>query len=482
MKRVQKAVLGSLWLLSVLASRVYLGILIGLVGWAVLPLLMSWQATVVMSGSMEPGINVGDVLVAQPLTQEQVLSTDFVTQGSVPLAYDPAKPEQLVTHRVVEKLASNAFVTKGDANNSNDSTPIPAENIIGLERILVPYIGIPIHAIRSGDFLPAVIFGLVTFTAQLIVMKDRQLLKSRATGEQQVPVAKPRHKAKRKNNRSWKKAPALALLLTVTGSASLAASGSHAAFSGVSTSAASEFVAAAYFQTAAGLRAVSLDGTAASAFSAKHPPIVNPTVFTVEAWFKTNSTVGGEIIGFADTASGAATVRDRALYLGNNGKIVFGVAEKKESIVQTALSYNDNKWHHVVLTKNDNRGWRLFVDGVLLHSDMKNHKTTDITGYWRIGGSGGINDWVNAPTNPYFSGSLDEVAVYNTKELTSAQVAAHYAARGSATSYPDRVIADTPSAYYRFEETAGPTAFDSSVNGRNAGYGASGVTYAVPRN
>jgi signal peptidase I len=429
---------------------------------------------------MKPGINVGDVLVAQPLTQEQVLSTDFVKQGSVPLAYDPAKPEQLVTHRVVEKLSSNAFITKGDANASKDSTPIPAENIIGLERILVPYVGIPIQAARSGDFLPTVIFGLITFIAQIIIMKDRQLLKANAMRGKQEHVTTPRGKEDITPRKTWRKPPAFVLLVAVAGSASLAASGSHAAFSGASVDGASNFTAAAYFPAPAGSRAVALDGTSGSTFSADALPIANPTVFTLEAWFKTSSTVGGEIIGFADTASGAATVRDRALYLGNNGKLVFGVAEKKESIVQSDLSYNDNRWHHVVLTKNDNRGWSFYVDGAKLHSDMKNHKTTNVTGHWRIGGSGGISGWENAPTNPYFSGSLDEIAVYNSKELTESQVAAHYAARGSATNYPARVIADAPSSYYRFEESTGPTAIDSSVHGRNAGYGASGVTYAVP--
>lgn len=480
MKRAQKAMQGSLWLLSVLASRVYLGVLIGLVAWAILPLLLGWKATVVMSGSMEPGINVGDVLVAQTLTQEQVRSTDFVKQGSVPLAYDPAKPDQLVTHRVVEKLSSGAFVTKGDANESNDSSPLPAKNIIGLERLLVPYVGIPIQAMQSGNPLPAIMFVLITMAAQLIVMKDRQFLKLSATGGVPESDSKGLSKENRSTRKTWRKAPAFVLLIAITGSASLAASGSHAAFSGVSADTASKFTAAAYFKAAAGSRAVALEGTAASAFSANATPIANPVVFTLEAWFKTDSTAGGEIIGFADTSSGPATVRDRALYLGNNGKIIFGVQEKKESIVQSSRSYNDNQWHHVVLTKNDNRGWSFYVDGVKLHSDMKNHKTTNITGYWRMGGASGINDWFNAPSNPYFSGSLDEVAVYNSKELTEAQVASHYAARGSATSYPARVMADAPSNYYRFEEAAGPTAFDSSVNSRHAGYGTSGVTYAVP--
>jgi hypothetical protein len=39
-----------------------------------------------------------------------------------------------------------------------------------------------------------------------------------------------------------------------------------------------------------------------------------------------------------------------------------------------------------------------------------------------------------------------------------------------AATYPDTILADHPSAYYRFEETSGATAVDSSVNGNNATY------------
>ncbi len=47
-------------------------------------------------------------------------------------------------------------------------------------------------------------------------------------------------------------------------------------------------------------------------------------------------------------------------------------------------------------------------------------------GYWRIGGDA-LNSWPSAPTNAFFNGDLDEVAVYY-RALTAGEVAAHYAA------------------------------------------------------
>lgn len=60
-------------------------------------------------------------------------------------------------------------------------------------------------------------------------------------------------------------------------------------------------------------------------------------------------------------------------------------------------------------------------------------------------------------------------------------------ALGAATSscpagsdaYSQAVLADNPVAYYRLDETAGPTLCDSSSSGDNGTYGASGITYGV---
>jgi hypothetical protein len=47
-------------------------------------------------------------------------------------------------------------------------------------------------------------------------------------------------------------------------------------------------------------------------------------------------------------------------------------------------------------------------------------------------------------------------------------------------SYSGAILADTPNIYYRLGESSGTTASDSSGNGHNAAYAASGVTLGVP--
>lgn len=119
-----------------------------------------------------PDIQPGAVLVAQPIAQDQIKPT--LRKGQVILSRDPAHPETLITHRVHELFdnAGRNVTTKGDANKDPDSTPMPIENILGYERIHVPLIGLPIQAMRVGNYAPLAIFLFVTILAQIMVMSE----------------------------------------------------------------------------------------------------------------------------------------------------------------------------------------------------------------------------------------------------------------------------------------------------------------------
>lgn len=171
MKRAGRASKHLAWLTVMLASRGFIGTLLGLGMWAVLPLIIGWQSTVVISGSMEPGVHTGDVIVAQRYTPEQV-QNGIVKLGDVTLADNPAKPGTLITHRVIEQRADGTYITKGDANPKADSTPLPKENILGVERLRIPYLGIPLQTLRAGNPLPAVLFVLAAMIAQAVILKD----------------------------------------------------------------------------------------------------------------------------------------------------------------------------------------------------------------------------------------------------------------------------------------------------------------------
>lgn len=156
---------------SVLA-RAYLGLLTSLLTWALLPLIMGWVPTVVISGSMEPLIMTGDLIAAQRITPTEI-SAGAVHKGQVLLTVDPLKPSAMITHRVTQIQQDGTYTTKGDANTGADPVNTKPGQIIGIERYRVPYIGIPIAAAKNGNPAPLLVFVAVTTASLMIVRKDR---------------------------------------------------------------------------------------------------------------------------------------------------------------------------------------------------------------------------------------------------------------------------------------------------------------------
>jgi galactose oxidase len=177
----------------------------------------------------------------------------------------------------------------------------------------------------------------------------------------------------------------------------------------------------------AGGQGVTLNGSSGQIVASQ--PITNPTVYSEEMWFKTTTTTGGTLMGFGTSPSGTGSPnRDRLVYMANNGQIYFGVYPGTVVMINSPLSYNDGKWHHVVATQGSD-GMHLYVDGQQVAGNATTSGAQNYLGYWRVGADN-IGGWYNPPTSNYFAGTISDVAFYNVK-LTSAQVLAHYQAAGS---------------------------------------------------
>ncbi|WP_167133598.1 PKD domain-containing protein, partial [Arthrobacter sedimenti] len=138
----------------------------------------------------------------------------------------------------------------------------------------------------------------------------------------------------------------------------------------------------------------------------------------MEAWFRTDTTRGGKIIGFGNTNAGLSGSYDRHVYMEDSGKLIFGTYTGQTNTIQTQRNYNDNAWHHVVASQSP-QGMKLYVDGALAGTNPQAGAQT-YTGYWRIGG-----DTTWGSSSAFFKGSIDEVAVYS-RELSAERVKAHY--------------------------------------------------------
>jgi signal peptidase len=156
-------------------ATLYLSAIACLALWVFIPMVILWTPTVVVSGSMEPSVMTGDVVSAQKVSTDQVLN-GAIKPGMVILAVDPAKPDSLYTHRVIKINSDKSMVTKGDANSSADALTLPAENVRGIEKLRIPFIGLPTQKMKTGDTVGALLLGASVLLAFIISssFKNRQ--------------------------------------------------------------------------------------------------------------------------------------------------------------------------------------------------------------------------------------------------------------------------------------------------------------------
>jgi hypothetical protein len=153
--------------------------------------------------------------------------------------------------------------------------------------------------------------------------------------------------------------------------------------------------------------------------------MTNPTAFTIECWFRADDHSSGVLVGFGDTPTGSPGTYDREIYLENGGRLTFVTNPGTPLSVRSPTAYDDGDWHHVVGSLGA-AGLKLYVDGNLVASDGTITTAGNYTGYWRWGGSTRPpSTWPYRPLNGYFTGTIDEVAIY-ASQLSDQQVAWHY--------------------------------------------------------
>lgn len=99
------------------------------------PSVLGVTPMVVLSGSMsgeaEGHIEVGDLIFITPAEPEELQKGDVI-------AYMSGKV--VVTHRIVD-ITDEGFITKGDANNTEDTHPVKPENVVGIFSGRIPKVG-----------------------------------------------------------------------------------------------------------------------------------------------------------------------------------------------------------------------------------------------------------------------------------------------------------------------------------------------------
>ncbi len=109
--------------------------------------VFSFIPTVVVSGSMSPKINTGDLVIVKRVHPDQVQPGEVIQFKHKDI---------IIIHRVIDILedenGQRFFVTKGDANRRPDREPVFAEQVLGKVKAVLPGAGWPTIWIRNPGY------------------------------------------------------------------------------------------------------------------------------------------------------------------------------------------------------------------------------------------------------------------------------------------------------------------------------------------
>ena len=97
--------------------------------------ILGYQVYTVLTGSMEPEYNVGDLIYVKKVDVNTIKVDD-------PITFVLNENLTVATHRVVRIDAENQrFYTKGDANQIEDNDPVHFNNVLGVPKFAIPKLG-----------------------------------------------------------------------------------------------------------------------------------------------------------------------------------------------------------------------------------------------------------------------------------------------------------------------------------------------------
>lgn len=131
----------------------------------VLPMPLGVGATVVMSGSMEPTLSAGDLLIV--VRAKSYAVGDVVVYQSGGMG---------VVHRIVE-IDGRSVITKGDANNTADE-PIELSRIKGAVAFSLPGVGYGVNLIKT-PVVTVILLALAILLMEGSLRKDKKADRAR---------------------------------------------------------------------------------------------------------------------------------------------------------------------------------------------------------------------------------------------------------------------------------------------------------------
>ena len=114
----------------------------------------------VLTGSMQPAYNVGDLILVKVTDPSEIQVGD-------PVTFNPGSTDDsYLTHRVTQKLENYmgtgniCFKTKGDANETEDPFVIDGSRMIGVVKMKIPFVGYLVQFVQYNYIIIIVLIVL----------------------------------------------------------------------------------------------------------------------------------------------------------------------------------------------------------------------------------------------------------------------------------------------------------------------------------
>ncbi len=119
--------------------------------------IFGYKAYIIKTNSMEPTININDVIITKKVKDDEIKVHDIITF---------IQDGEVITHRITKIDNDDSkikFTTKGDNNNIEDTFKITYDSIEGKHILTIPYLGILVQILQNKIIFLIILLIILIF-------------------------------------------------------------------------------------------------------------------------------------------------------------------------------------------------------------------------------------------------------------------------------------------------------------------------------
>ncbi len=147
---------------------------------------------VIMTGSMEPNYNIGDIIIDKEIEKEDIKIGDVIT-------YSVGDGKHTISHRIIKIVEENGetlYQTKGDNNNAPDSELVSYNQIQGKAIYKIDKIGLILKGVTTGAGIAVIV--LISLVWYLSSSRKQEKMIEREEARKKYNF--PKYKSKKEEN------------------------------------------------------------------------------------------------------------------------------------------------------------------------------------------------------------------------------------------------------------------------------------------